>query len=313
MITKLFWATWHRDLGKLAMDVLGVDAEIADGAPYELTRLQRLFLFTRSDTIYAGSNEIQRNLIAERALGLPREPRVAEPTRRRPTPTAHGLLAGKTVLVTAAAGTGIGFAVARRCAEEGARVFLSDLHERRLGEAADELERETGVRPGYQLCDVTQQAQVDALVRAALDAWGHVDVLVNNAGLGGYAKVVEMTDEQWSKVLDVTLTGTFRMTRAVLPHMIARRARRDRQQRLGARLARAGGAGALRGGQGRRDGADALRRRWRPRRTACASTRCRRASRCTSSSRRSRRRACSTSSPRARPSAAAPSRGRSPT
>jgi alkylation response protein AidB-like acyl-CoA dehydrogenase len=75
MITKLFWATWHRELGKLAMDVIGPDAEIADGAPYELTRLQRLFLFTRSDTIYAGSNQIQRNLIAERALGLPREPR----------------------------------------------------------------------------------------------------------------------------------------------------------------------------------------------------------------------------------------------
>jgi len=78
------------------------------------------------------------------------------------------------------------------------------------------------VRPGYQLCDVTQQAQVDALIRGALDAWGHIDVLVNNAGLGGYAKVVEMTDEQWSKVLDVTLTATFRMTRAVLPSMIAR-------------------------------------------------------------------------------------------
>ena len=75
MITKLFWATWHRELGKLAMDVLGPEAEIAAGAPYDLTRLQRLFLFTRSDTIYAGSNQIQRNLIAERALGMPREPR----------------------------------------------------------------------------------------------------------------------------------------------------------------------------------------------------------------------------------------------
>jgi alkylation response protein AidB-like acyl-CoA dehydrogenase len=72
MITKLFWATWHRELGKLAMDVLGPEAEIAQGAPYQLTRLQRLFLFSRADTIYAGSNEIQRNLIAERALGLPR-------------------------------------------------------------------------------------------------------------------------------------------------------------------------------------------------------------------------------------------------
>lgn len=141
-----------------------------------------------------------------------------------PYPEGRSLLAGKTVLVTAAAGTGIGYAVARRCAEEGARIFLSDLHERRLREAAEKIERETGVRPGYQLCDVTQQAQVDALVRAAIDAWGHVDVLVNNAGLGGYATVVEMTDEQWSKVLDVTLTGTFRMTRAMLPHMIARRA-----------------------------------------------------------------------------------------
>ncbi|MDD3446558.1 MAG: acyl-CoA dehydrogenase family protein, partial [Zavarzinia sp.] len=76
-VSKLYWATWHRDLGKLAMDVLGPEAEIAPGAPgtYELTPLQQLFLFTRSDTIYAGTNEIQRNIIAERALGMPREAR----------------------------------------------------------------------------------------------------------------------------------------------------------------------------------------------------------------------------------------------
>ncbi len=77
MITKLFWATWHRDLGKLAMDVIGPEAEIANGAPYDLSRLQRMYLFTRSDTIYAGSNQIQRNIISERALGLPKEPRPA--------------------------------------------------------------------------------------------------------------------------------------------------------------------------------------------------------------------------------------------
>jgi alkylation response protein AidB-like acyl-CoA dehydrogenase len=76
MMTKLYWATWHRELGKLAMDVLGPEAEIADAAPYELSALQRLFLFTRSDTIYAGTNQIQRNIIGERALGLPREPRI---------------------------------------------------------------------------------------------------------------------------------------------------------------------------------------------------------------------------------------------
>jgi alkylation response protein AidB-like acyl-CoA dehydrogenase len=77
MISKLYWATWHRDLGKLAMDVLGAWSEIAAG-PEALTALQRLFLFTRSDTLYAGTNEIQRNLIAERALGLPPEPKVVE-------------------------------------------------------------------------------------------------------------------------------------------------------------------------------------------------------------------------------------------
>ena len=80
MITKLYWANWHRSLGELAMDVLGAEATLADqsvtpGDGYELTALQRLFLFTRSDTIYAGSNEIQRNIIAERGLGLPPEPK----------------------------------------------------------------------------------------------------------------------------------------------------------------------------------------------------------------------------------------------
>jgi 3-oxoacyl-[acyl-carrier protein] reductase len=139
-------------------------------------------------------------------------------------PQGRGLLAGKTVIVTAAAGTGIGYATARRCAEEGASVLLSDLHERRLREAGERLERETGVRPLVQLCDVTVQAQVDALAAAALAAWGRIDVLVNNAGLGGYAKIVDMSDEQWSRVLDVTLTATFRTTRAVLPHMQERRA-----------------------------------------------------------------------------------------
>lgn len=71
-ISKLYWATWHRDLGELAMEVMGDDAERIsnDG---ELHRLQKLFLFSRADTIYAGTNQIQRNIIAERALGLPRD------------------------------------------------------------------------------------------------------------------------------------------------------------------------------------------------------------------------------------------------
>ena len=74
-IYKLAWSNWHVELGKLAMDVLGPDAELLAGGPYELTRLQALFLYTRADTIYGGSSEIQRNIIAERALGMPREAR----------------------------------------------------------------------------------------------------------------------------------------------------------------------------------------------------------------------------------------------
>ena len=77
MITKIYWATWHRDLGKLAMDVLGAEAELAESEPYNLSMLQQMYLFTRADTIYAGTNQIQRNIIGERALGLPREPRPA--------------------------------------------------------------------------------------------------------------------------------------------------------------------------------------------------------------------------------------------
>jgi 3-oxoacyl-[acyl-carrier protein] reductase len=137
-------------------------------------------------------------------------------------PTPRDLLRGKTVLVTAAAGTGIGFAVARRAAEEGARLMISDIHERRLGEAADRIAEAVGERPLTQICDVTDQGQVDALRDAALGGLGHVDVLINNAGLGGEAPVTEMTDDQWHRVLDVTLTSVFRMSRSFLPHMYAR-------------------------------------------------------------------------------------------
>lgn len=134
----------------------------------------------------------------------------------------HGLLADRTVVVTAAAGTGIGSAVARRCLEEGARVLISDVHERRLGEAAEALAEVTGEAPPTAVCDVTDQADVDGLFAAAVDAFGHVDVVMNNAGLGGTADLVDMTDEQWSLVLDVTLNGTFRATRAALQHMVPR-------------------------------------------------------------------------------------------
>ena len=130
--------------------------------------------------------------------------------------TGHGLLAGKTVLITAAAGSGIGSATARRCLEEGARVVISDKHERRLAETAAEL----GV-VGIP-CDVTVEDSVRNLIDSAVRELGHIDVLINNAGLGGTAELHEMTDDQWSIVLDVTLNGTMRCTRATLNHMYAR-------------------------------------------------------------------------------------------
>lgn len=139
-----------------------------------------------------------------------------------PYPAGRDLLAGKTVVVTAAAGTGIGFSVAKRAAEEGARLLISDFHERRLNEAADRIADATGTRPALALCDVTSETQVQSLRDAALRELGHVDILINNAGLGGEASVVEMTDDQWSRVLDVTLTSVFRMSRAFLPHMYER-------------------------------------------------------------------------------------------
>jgi 3-oxoacyl-[acyl-carrier protein] reductase len=136
--------------------------------------------------------------------------------------TGHGLLEGRVVLVTAAAGTGIGFATAQRCVEEGATVVVSDRHTRRLADAAARLGAVAGEAPLAVECDVTVQEQVQAMVDAVVDRHGRLDVLVNNAGLGGTATVLEMTDEQWSRVLDVTLTGTFRCTRAALRHMVPR-------------------------------------------------------------------------------------------
>ncbi|MEU5094247.1 SDR family oxidoreductase [Streptomyces sp. NPDC020996] len=132
----------------------------------------------------------------------------------------HGLLRDRTAVITAAAGTGIGGATARRFLEEGARVLVSDAHAPRLERYAAELAGEFGAGAVTALpCDVTDENQVQTLFDTAVRTHGRLDVVVNNAGLGGTSDLVEMSDEQWSRVLDVTLGGTFRCTRAALRRM----------------------------------------------------------------------------------------------
>jgi len=138
-----------------------------------------------------------------------------------PYPPAHALLAGKSVVVTAAAGAGIGLAAARRCLEEGARVVISDLHERRLGQTLADLAATHGDAVAALSCDVTNEDQVQALIAFAVERFGRLDVMINNAGLGGTKSLLDMTDDEWDRVLDVTLNGTLRCTRAALRQLVA--------------------------------------------------------------------------------------------
>ncbi|MFD9905547.1 SDR family oxidoreductase [Streptomyces sp. NPDC059063] len=129
----------------------------------------------------------------------------------------HRLLAGRTAVVTAAAGAGIGGATARRLLEEGARVVIGDAHPRRTKEAVASLAAEFGAdRVDGTVCDVTDEEQVRGLFALAERRHDRLDIVVNNAGLGGTAELTDMTDEQWDRVIDTTLTGTFRCTRAAL-------------------------------------------------------------------------------------------------
>ena len=136
-ISKLYWGSWHRRLGELAVDVGPAATVLGEATPNAATNsddLQRSFLFARAETIYGGSNQIQRNIIGERVLGLPPEPKgslTAGPVglRSPPSPADRGTRAPRrqVVIVTAAAGSGIGSATAGRCLEEGASVVLSTL------------------------------------------------------------------------------------------------------------------------------------------------------------------------------------------
>jgi len=134
-----------------------------------------------------------------------------------------GLLDGKVAIVTAAAGAGIGQAVARRFAEEGAQVLVTDAHARRVQELAAAMGGEYGREVPALEVDVRNGEQVRSMVDLALEKFGQVDILFNNAGINKLSPVWEMDEETWRLVIDVNLTGTFNCTRAVLPHMIERK------------------------------------------------------------------------------------------
>jgi len=136
-------------------------------------------------------------------------------------PAGRDLLAGKVVVITAAAGAGIGSATALRCLQEGARVVISDQHEARLAACQAELAAGFGGRVWSLPCDVTDGDAVQRLIDGAVAHFGRLDVMINNAGLGGTRSILDMTDAEWGRVLDITLNGTFRCTRAALRQLVS--------------------------------------------------------------------------------------------
>lgn len=136
----------------------------------------------------------------------------------------HQLIKEKSVLITAAAGAGIGYAAAKKALEEGCRgIVISDIHEGRLQKAVDQLKQETGMDSVFgKLCNVAVEEEVQALVEFAEEKLSGVDILINNAGLGTSKTLIEMEDDEWFKVIDVTLNGTMRMTRHMMRVMKAR-------------------------------------------------------------------------------------------
>lgn len=125
---------------------------------------------------------------------------------------------GKVAIVTGAAGPGIGRATARELAREGAMVVVSDRDGERASKVALEIAG-TGAQAIGLKCDVSQAADVEAMVRVVVDRWGRTDILVNNAAYYRQRHVVDMEEVLWDRVIATALKGTFLCSRAVLPHM----------------------------------------------------------------------------------------------
>ncbi len=131
-----------------------------------------------------------------------------------------GKFDGKVALVTAAAGIGIGHATARKLGQEGAQLVLSDVHARRMAEVAQQLSKELDREVVGLEVDVTNPAHVNMMVETAVRKFGRVDIMMNNAGFNKLAPVWEMDDENWRRVIDINLNGTFYGTRAALQPMM---------------------------------------------------------------------------------------------
>ena len=134
--------------------------------------------------------------------------------------TGTGRLDGKVAIVTGAAGAGIGQAVARRYALEGAKVVVTDAHPTRPAQLAKDIEDTYGVEAIGMTVDVRESAQISAMVDAATDRWGQIDVLHNNVGINNLAPIWELDDDTWDFVQDICLKAAFRTLRAVLPAMM---------------------------------------------------------------------------------------------
>jgi 3-oxoacyl-[acyl-carrier protein] reductase len=123
-------------------------------------------------------------------------------------------LKGKVAIITGAA-KGIGFATAQRFAQEGAKVIIADINQEAVNAAA----AQTSNAEGYVM-DVTDRASIQSVVDQVMQKHGHIDILINNAGITQDARLIRMTEAQFDTVIDVNLKGVFNCTQLVVPHML---------------------------------------------------------------------------------------------
>ena len=132
-------------------------------------------------------------------------------------PEGRNLFQDKNILITAAAGSGIGFSTAKRFLEEGANIFISDIHQGRLDEAIDDLRNLNLGKVNGCLCNVTNDEEIDSMFTEAIACYSNLNGVINNAGLGGESVLEDMTNDAWDLVMDVTLNGAMKIMRAAIP------------------------------------------------------------------------------------------------